>query len=46
MLKIALIGASGNAGSRILWELSNRSPPVTAIGRNPPALHSRLLTLN
>ncbi|KMS65026.1 hypothetical protein BVRB_040210, partial [Beta vulgaris subsp. vulgaris] len=35
MSKIALIGASGNAGSRILWELSNRGHLVTAIARNP-----------
>jgi len=35
MAKIALIGASGNAGSRILKELSDRGHPVTAIARNP-----------
>ena len=34
MLKIALIGASGNAGSRILSELSSRGHLVTAIARN------------
>jgi hypothetical protein len=33
-MKIALIGASGNAGSRILWELSDRGHAVTAIARN------------
>lgn len=33
--KIALIGASGNAGSRILKELSDRGHQVTAIARNP-----------
>ncbi|MCZ7857091.1 NAD(P)-dependent oxidoreductase [Agrobacterium salinitolerans] len=35
MAKIALIGASGNAGSRILKELSDRGRQVTAIARNP-----------
>ncbi|MGG2476498.1 NAD(P)-dependent oxidoreductase [Rhizobium sp. BR5] len=35
MAKIALIGASGNAGSRILKELSDRGHKVTAIARNP-----------
>lgn len=35
MTKIALIGASGNAGSRILKELSDRGHSVTAIARNP-----------
>jgi len=34
-MKIALIGASGNAGSRILAELSRRGHSVTAIARNP-----------
>jgi putative NADH-flavin reductase len=34
-MKIALIGASGNAGSRILAELMNRGHEVTAIARNP-----------
>jgi putative NADH-flavin reductase len=34
-MKIALIGASGNAGSRILAELSHRGHAVTAIVRNP-----------
>lgn len=33
-MKIALIGASGNAGSRILKELSDRGHHVTAIARN------------
>lgn len=40
-MKIALIGATGNAGSRILAELSRRGHRVTAIARNPekvPAL--------
>ncbi len=34
-MNIALIGASGNAGSRILDELSNRGHTVTAIVRHP-----------
>jgi putative NADH-flavin reductase len=35
MAHIALIGASGQAGSRILKELSDRGHTVTAIARNP-----------
>ncbi|OLN25150.1 Rrf2-linked NADH-flavin reductase [Desulfovibrio sp. DV] len=35
MAKVALIGASGNAGSRILKELSDRGHQVTGIARNP-----------
>jgi putative NADH-flavin reductase len=34
-MKIALVGASGNAGSRILKELSDRGHSVTAIARHP-----------
>ncbi|RYE85351.1 MAG: NAD(P)-dependent oxidoreductase [Hyphomicrobiales bacterium] len=34
-MKIALIGASGNAGARILQELSDRGHAVTAIARHP-----------
>jgi putative NADH-flavin reductase len=34
-MKIALIGATGNAGSRILAELSQRGHQVTAIVRHP-----------
>lgn len=34
-MKIALIGASGNAGLRILAELSNRGHQITAIARHP-----------
>lgn len=34
-MKVALIGATGNAGSRILSELSQRGHTVTAIVRNP-----------
>jgi putative NADH-flavin reductase len=35
MANVALIGASGNAGSRILKELSDRGHHVTAIARHP-----------
>ena len=35
MAKIALIGASGNAGKRLLKELSDRGHQVTAIARSP-----------
>jgi putative NADH-flavin reductase len=34
MARVALIGASGNAGSRILKELSDRGHQVSAIARN------------
>lgn len=34
-MKVALIGASGQAGSRLLKELSDRGHAVTAIARNP-----------
>lgn len=34
-MKIALIGASGNAGSRILAELMTRGHNVTALARHP-----------
>jgi putative NADH-flavin reductase len=34
-MKVALVGASGNAGSRILAELSSRGHAVTAIARHP-----------
>ena len=34
-MKIAVIGASGNAGSRIAAELARRGHTVTAIARNP-----------
>jgi putative NADH-flavin reductase len=34
-MKIALIGASGNAGSRILAELTRRGHSVTALVRHP-----------
>lgn len=35
MTKVALIGASGNAGARILKELSDRGHRVTGIARHP-----------
>lgn len=35
MAKVALIGASGHAGSRILQELSDRGHVVTGIARDP-----------
>ncbi|WKL21562.1 NAD(P)-dependent oxidoreductase [Agrobacterium tumefaciens] len=41
MAKIALIGASGNAGSRILKELSDRGHQVTAIARSPEKIASQ-----
>jgi putative NADH-flavin reductase len=34
-MKIAVIGASGNAGSRVTAELARRGHAVTAIARNP-----------
>ena len=34
-MKVALIGASGNGGSRLLAELSRRGHEVTAIARHP-----------
>lgn len=34
-MKVALIGASGQAGSRLLKELSDRGHAVTAIARDP-----------
>ncbi|ABC23322.1 NAD(P)-dependent oxidoreductase [Rhodospirillum rubrum] len=37
-MPIALIGASGNAGSRILAELSRRGHRVTALVRHPEAI--------
>ncbi len=40
MARIALIGASGNAGSRILAELSRRGPSITGIARHPEKIAS------
>jgi hypothetical protein len=37
-MKVALIGASGNIGSRIAQELVSRGHSVTAIARNPDKL--------
>ncbi len=37
-MKVALIGATGNAGSRILSELAQRGHAVTAIVRHPGAV--------
>ena len=37
-MRVALIGATGNAGSRILTELVGRGHDVTAIVRNPDAV--------
>ena len=34
-MKVALIGATGNAGSRVLAELLSRGHSVTAVVRNP-----------
>ena len=39
-MKIALIGASGQAGSRLLTELSTRGHAVTAIARSPAKIAS------
>lgn len=40
-MKIALIGASGNVGSRILTELLNRGHKMTGIVRHPEKLQPR-----
>ncbi|MBS0531387.1 MAG: NAD(P)-dependent oxidoreductase [Proteobacteria bacterium] len=40
-MKIAVIGASGNAGSRIVSELAGRGHAVTAIVRHPEKLAAR-----
>jgi uncharacterized protein len=40
-MKIALIGATGNVGSRLLDELVRRGHTVTAISRNPERLPAR-----
>src|SRR5688500_14385595 len=39
-MKIAVIGASGNAGSRITAELARRGHSVTAIARHPDKIAS------
>lgn len=40
-LRVALIGASGNVGSRILAELVARGHTVTGIGRTPASITAR-----
>ncbi|SDR85812.1 NAD(P)-dependent oxidoreductase [Bradyrhizobium canariense] len=40
-MKIAVIGASGNAGSRIVAELARRGHAITAIVRNPEKIAPR-----
>ena len=40
-MNVALIGATGNAGSRILDELTRRGHAVTAIVRNPDQVPAR-----
>lgn len=39
-MRVALIGASGNVGSRILAELVSRGHSVTGIGRNPDTIRT------
>lgn len=39
-MKVALIGASGNAGTRILKELVSRGHEVTAIARHPEKIEA------
>jgi putative NADH-flavin reductase len=40
-MRVALIGASGNVGSRVLAELVSRGHTVTGIARNPEAITAR-----
>ena len=40
-MKVALIGASGNVGQRLLAELHNRGHEVTGIVRHPEKLLPR-----
>lgn len=40
-MRVALIGASGNVGSRILAELVARGHAVTGIGRTPASIQAR-----
>ena len=40
-MKIAVVGASGNAGSRIVTELASRGQIVTAIARHPEKITAR-----
>lgn len=39
-MKIAVIGASGNAGSRITAELARRGHAVTALARHPEKIEA------
>jgi putative NADH-flavin reductase len=41
LMKVALVGASGNAGSRILAELLSRGHEVTAIARNVDKIEAK-----
>jgi putative NADH-flavin reductase len=41
MSKIAIIGATGRAGSQLLEEALRRGHSVTAIARNPASLQGR-----
>ena len=45
-MKIAVIGASGNAGSRITAELARRGHSVTAIARNPEKITAQANVAN
>ncbi|MGF7212676.1 hypothetical protein GGE65_007311 [Skermanella aerolata] len=40
-MKVALVGASGNVGSRLLAELVRRGHDVTAIARHPEKIEAR-----
>jgi uncharacterized protein len=40
-MKVALVGASGNVGSRLLAELVRRGHEVTAIARHPEKIEAR-----
>ena len=40
-MKIAVIGATGNAGSRIVAELLSRGHQVTGISRHPEKMQPR-----
>ena len=40
-MKIALIGATGNVGARLISELRRRGHQVTAIARHPERLPDR-----
>ena len=40
-MKVALIGASGQAGSRLLAELTRRGHQVTGIARHPEKIAAR-----